>query len=105
MKVRRPKNFAVQPPVDGVRYELGDNYLSNLKPGKPDPNPVEFYLFIDRYGPKSSSHFVWTLEAPTEEECLVLLRELASRPDVQLVEENTHRVISKEWLQEGPHGM
>lgn len=75
---------------------MDSTYLSNEKNGKwPAGKPVEFYLFIERWrGGKKQQRFVHEITAPTEERALDELRELASRPDVTLIEEQTRKVGS-----------
>lgn len=99
------QQLMLKPPTEGVSYFLDGMYLSNEKDGAwPVDQPAELYLFMERWrGGKKEQRFVYTIEAKTEELALDKLREIASRADVTLVEEATHRVIPKDFL-EAPSG-
>jgi hypothetical protein len=95
---RKQKSF-ILPPTDGVAYFLDQIYLSNLKgDAPPEGKPVEFYIFVTRLGPQGQRRSVETISAGSEDEALDQLKAFASRSDVTLVEERTHKPIPKEWL-------
>lgn len=87
--------------TEGVSYLMDGIYLSNQKQSGEWPvgEPVEFYLFIERWkGGKKEQRFVQTIAAPTEEEVLEQLREIVVRSDVTLMEEATRKEIPKDFL-------
>lgn len=86
----------IQPPREGVTYELDEIYLSD---GPPKRQQAELHLFIQRL---ERGHFVrrivHTVAADTEALAVEQMKEFASRPDVTLVSTSTRKAIAKEWL-------
>ena len=100
----------ILPPMEGVSYLLDETYLENLKHGRPPHGePVVLDIFIERIIERKSAkgvsrvrkRIVHEIRAATEALALDQLREFASRPDVELVDEKTRQPVTKEWLKEG----
>jgi hypothetical protein len=84
----------LSPPQDGTTYELQEIYLEN-KPGE----PAEFSLFMYRVTGKRVERFIHTLDAATREEATEMMREIADRPDVVLIDEH-RKPMEKQWEKE-----
>lgn len=98
---RKLTTAALIAPKDGATFLLTETYLSNLNDDGMPPagEPAELHLFIERrINGKFDRRLIHTLTAENEEAAIAQLREFASRPDVQLVEEKSRKVIPKEWF-------